>query len=138
MEQSRAGFWIRMGANILDGLLLGVPIGILSVILGLSVEDRDIVNAVISVPYYLLLPVVWYGYTVGKRTCNIRIARIDGEKVGFGTMVLRYIVGFAIVYVLTLGIAMIVSAFMVGLREDKRAIHDFIAGTYVTYAKPEG
>jgi len=138
MEQSRAGFWIRMGANILDGLLLGVPIGILSVILGISVEDRDIVNAVISVPYYLLLPVVWYGYTVGKRTCNIRIARIDGEKVGFGTMVLRYIVGFAIVYVLTLGIAMIVSAFMVGLREDKRAIHDFIAGTYVTYAKPEG
>src|SRR5699024_12729790 len=85
MEQSRAGFWIRMGANILDGLLLGVPIGILSVILGLSVEDRDIVNAVISVPYYLLLPVVWYGYTVGKRTCNIRIARIDGEKIGRAT-----------------------------------------------------
>ncbi len=34
------------------------------------------------------------------------------------------------------GIAAIVSAFMVGLREDKRSIHDFVAGTYVTYAEP--
>ncbi|GAA0595141.1 RDD family protein [Virgibacillus siamensis] len=136
MEKSRAGFWIRLGANILDGLLLGVPIAILAVIFGLSVGDRDTINTVISVPYYLLLPVLWYGYTVGKRFCNIRIARKDGEKIGFGTMALRYIVGFIIVYGLTLGIAMIVSAFMVGLREDKRAIHDFIAGTYVTYAKP--
>ena len=25
---------------------------------------------------------------------------------------------------------------MVGLREDKRAIHDFIAGTYVTHNPP--
>jgi uncharacterized RDD family membrane protein YckC len=42
----------------------------------------------------------------------------------------------AIVYGITLGIAVIVSAFMIGLRKDKRAIHDFIAGTYVTYEKP--
>ncbi|GAA0592746.1 RDD family protein [Virgibacillus siamensis] len=137
MEKSRAGFWIRLGANILDGLLLGVPIGILAVVLGLSVGNKDIITTVITALYYLLLPVLWYGYTVGKRACSIRIERIDGEKIGFRTMVLRHIVGFIIVYGLTFGIATIVSAFMVGLREDKRAIHDFIAGTCVVYAKPE-
>lgn len=47
-------------------------------------------------------------------------------------MLLRMIVA-AIIYGVTLGIAAIVSAFMVGIREDKRSIHDLIAGTYVTY-----
>ena len=32
-----------------------------------------------------------------------------------------------------LGIGVIVSAFMVGLREDRRAIHDFVAGTEVVW-----
>ncbi|MCT8138407.1 RDD family protein [Anaerobacillus sp. CMMVII] len=86
--------------------------------------------------YYLILPIVWYGYTIGKKALGIRIARVDGEKVGIGTMLLRDIVA-GIVYVFTLGIGVIVSAFMVGLREDKRSIHDFIAGTYVTYNPPE-
>ena len=36
---------------------------------------------------------------------------------------------------ITFGIAAIVSGFMVGIRQDKRAIHDLIAGTYVTYEK---
>lgn len=41
-----------------------------------------------------------------------------------------------LLYGLTLGIGVIVSAFMVGLREDKRALHDFIGGTYVTHNPP--
>ncbi|XID94897.1 hypothetical protein ACF3MZ_10435 [Paenibacillaceae bacterium WGS1546] len=47
-------------------------------------------------------------------------------------MLLRNVVaGF--VYALTLGVGLIISAFMVGLSEDKRAIHDYIAGTKVVY-----
>ncbi|WP_116372675.1 hypothetical protein [Priestia megaterium] len=38
---------------------------------------------------------------------------------------------------LTLGIALIVSVFMVVFRKDKRSLHDMMAGTYVTYAKPD-
>ena len=48
-------------------------------------------------------------------------------------MILRVLVG-ALIYGVTFGIGVIVSAFMVGMREDKRSIHDFVAGTYVTYA----
>ncbi|BAU28763.1 hypothetical protein DFP93_1313 [Aneurinibacillus soli] len=33
------------------------------------------------------------------------------------------------------GIGAIISAFMISMRQDKRAIHDFIAGTCVIYAK---
>jgi len=45
-------------------------------------------------------------------------------------MLLRDLVA-GLVYSVTLGIAVIVSIFMVALREDKRSIHDFIAGTKV-------
>jgi uncharacterized RDD family membrane protein YckC len=47
-------------------------------------------------------------------------------------MLLRTLVS-GIFYALTIGIGAIVSAFMVGIREDKRAIHDFIAGTEVVH-----
>jgi uncharacterized RDD family membrane protein YckC len=137
MEEEPAGFWIRLGAGILDGLFLFVVLGILGSIIynQFIVEDYSVLD-LIELLYFLLLPIFWHGYTVGKRVCGIRIARVDGEKVGLGTMLLRDVVA-GIVYVFTFGIGIIVSAFMVGLREDKRAIHDFIAGTFVTYSPPD-
>ena len=56
-------------------------------------------------------------------------------KLGIGDMLMRVVVA-GLIYAVTLGIAAIVSAFMVGLREDKRSLHDLIAGTYVTYNAP--
>ncbi|MNL66736.1 RDD family protein [compost metagenome] len=79
----------------------------------------------------MLTPIFWSGYTIGKRICGIRIVRFgDGEPPGLGTMLLRNVVA-GLVYVATFGIAVIVSAIMVGVREDKRALHDFIADTEV-------
>ncbi|SDM67842.1 RDD family protein [Sediminibacillus halophilus] len=86
--------------------------------------------------YGLLLPVLWYGYTLGRKVAGNRIVRLDGRKVGIGTMLLRELVA-GIFYALTFGVGLIVSVFMVGMREDHRAIHDFIAGTYVTGCPPE-
>ncbi|GED30749.1 hypothetical protein BCE02nite_18900 [Brevibacillus centrosporus] len=91
----------------------------------------------VSILYSLLLPVFWYGYTVGKRIVGIRIVKMDGSPVGIGTMLLRIVVGCWLIYTVTLGIGAIISAIMVGVREDKRAIHDLIAGTYVTSDRPE-
>lgn len=129
-----AGFWVRVGASILDGLIIGIPIAIISYLVTGSAEESGF-SSTLNLLYTLLVPVVWSGYTVGKKIVGVRIAKVNGEKLGFGTMLMRTVVS-ALVYLLTLGIGVIVSAFMVGLRKDKRAIHDFIAGTYVTYEKP--
>ncbi|MEH7443823.1 RDD family protein [Bacillus sp. JJ1122] len=129
-----AGFWVRVGASILDGLIIGIPIAIISYLVTGSAEDSGF-SSTLNLLYTLLVPVVWSGYTVGKKIVGVRIAKVNGEKLGFGTMLMRTVVS-GLVYLLTLGIGVIVSAFMVGLRKDKRAIHDFIAGTYVTYEKP--
>lgn len=129
-----AGFWVRVGAAILDGIIIGIPIAIISYLVTGNAEDSGI-SSTLNLLYTLLVPVVWSGYTVGKKIVGVRIAKVNGEKLGFGTMLMRTVVS-GLVYLLTLGIGVIVSAFMVGLRQDKRAIHDLIAGTYVTYEKP--
>ncbi|RCX21475.1 RDD family protein [Fontibacillus phaseoli] len=65
--------------------------------------------------------------------CGIKIRKVkDHSSPGFGTMLLRNVVA-GIIYGLTFGIGIIISALMVGLREDKRSIHDLIAGTEVVY-----
>ncbi|GEN54641.1 RDD family protein [Halobacillus faecis] len=131
-----AGFWARFAARLLDGIILGVIFSLLTyVIYGEFFRDYsplDILNTV----YFIVLPIVWYGYTVGKKATGIRIVQKDGSEVGIKQMLLRELIG-TLVYATTLGIGLIVSACMVGIREDKRAIHDFIAGTYVTHHVPE-
>ncbi|MBL3644179.1 RDD family protein [Bacillus sp. RHFB] len=128
------GFWKRLFAGVLDGIIVSAP---LAIIFGVITGDWENENfsTFFNFLYMVFVPILWHGYTVGKRIVGIRIVRMDGKKVGIGTMLLRYLVA-ALVYAITLGIGVIVSAFMVGIRKDHRSIHDFIAGTYVTSNKP--
>ncbi|OAB29251.1 hypothetical protein PMSD_21895 [Paenibacillus macquariensis subsp. defensor] len=127
-----AGFWIRLGAMLLDAIIVGIPLAIISLIItGGGINEEH--TRTLSFLYSLLLPVVWGGYTIGKRICGIKIRRVnDHSSPGIGTMLLRVLVA-GIIYGLTLGFGVIISALMIGLREDKRSIHDFIAGTEVVY-----
>jgi len=134
MINDPAGFWIRLGANLLDLIIIGLPLGFIAYLMTGSFEDNWFTGT-LNFLYPLLLPVFWYGYTVGKKIVGVRIVKVNGDKLGIGTMLLRNLVG-GLIYLVTFGIAAIVSAFMVGLREDKRSIHDFVAGTYVTYTEP--
>ncbi|MGG0937920.1 RDD family protein [Brevibacillus centrosporus] len=136
LQSHAVGFWRRFGASLLDGLIIGVPLALLSYLITGETKGNLFTNLV-SILYSLLLPVFWYGYTVGKRIVGIRIVKMDGSPVGIGTMLLRIVVGCWLIYTVTLGIGAIISAIMVGVREDKRAIHDLIAGTYVTSDLPE-
>lgn len=128
--EEKAGFWIRLGAGLLDGLIIALPISLIVLAAMGTGRDAELTTNVLYWIYGIVVPVAWAGYTVGKRICGIRIRKIDGSAPTFGTMLLRTLVG-GIVYAFTFGIGVIVSAFMVGLREDKRSIHDFIAGTEV-------
>jgi uncharacterized RDD family membrane protein YckC len=129
-----AGFWVRLLASLMDTLIISVPLGIIAYILTGNWENENL-SGTISTIYSIVIPIIWYGYTVGKRMMKIRIVKVDGSKLGIGAMLMRVLVA-GLIYIVTLGIAAIVSAFMVGLRQDKRALHDLIAGTYVTYNAP--
>ena len=126
-----AGFWIRFASLIIDGLLV-IPLYLIFYMMGISKMNTEILVNSIDFLYFIIIPVVWAGFTLGKRAVGIRIVRMDGNKVGISTTLKRYLLA-SIIYVITLGIAFFVSAFMVGLRKDKRSIHDLIAGTQVVY-----
>ena len=144
---SPAGIWHRLLAYFLDYFVIGSGVFIITYVISLfillqvenltpGIEENIQLFAILLGPLYLmLLPIYWSGYTVGKWIAGIRIVRMDGKKLGWETMLLRLLVsGF--IYAITLGIALIVSILMVALRKDKRALHDLIAGTYVTYQIP--
>ncbi|MBT2618934.1 MULTISPECIES: RDD family protein [unclassified Bacillus (in: firmicutes)] len=128
------GFWKRLFAGVLDGIIVSAPLAIIFGVITGDWENEDF-STLFNFLYMVIVPILWYGYTVGKRIMGIRIVRMDDKKLGIGTMLLRYLVA-ALVYAITLGIGFIVSAFMVGIRKDHRSIHDFIAGTYVTSNEP--
>ncbi|ANE46988.1 membrane protein [Paenibacillus swuensis] len=126
-----AGFWIRLGALLLDALIIALPLSLIILIITGGRHSEENISEILSFLYNLLTPVFWNGYTVGKRICGIRIVKVnDGASPGLGTMLLRNVVAY-LVYVFTFGIAVIVSVIMVAVREDKRSLHDFIAGTMV-------
>lgn len=128
-----AGFWVRFGAIVLDGIIIGISLLVISMIVSNNEDTREDFVNIMSALYSLLVPVLWRGYTVGKRICKIRIRKVkDHSPPGIGTMLMRDLVA-GLVYALTFGIAAIVTIFMVAIREDKRAIHDFIAGTEVVH-----
>ncbi|WP_024631939.1 MULTISPECIES: RDD family protein [unclassified Paenibacillus] len=129
----KAGFWIRLGASFLDALIVSLPLAIIVGVLTGNFDNDEPLAKLISGLYSILLPVFWYGRTIGKRICGIRIRKYDThEPPGIGTMLMRVVVA-GLVYAITFGIGFIISVFMVAIREDKRALHDFIAGTEVVW-----
>jgi uncharacterized RDD family membrane protein YckC len=136
--RDRAGFWIRLGAIILDGLILHVPIGLTIFFLTGDPDNGWMdtwIYTVLNEAYLTILPVLWGGYVIGKRICGIRIRRIDGKKLTLLNMILRELIGLYLLAVITFGISTVISAIMVGAGKQKRGIHDLIAGTYVARDK---
>ena len=84
-----------------------------------------------------------YGQTLGKRLMGIAIVTLDGQKPSFSNLILnRYLPQWVAGFVPTLGPLLgIIDALFI-FRDDKRCIHDIIAGTKVidlnikTHEKP--
>lgn len=137
-----AGFWIRFLAAIMDGILLGITFSILGSllipILGEPNPDPEvftqadmnhlIFNTLIGLTYYTFMHGK-FGATLGKMAVGIYIIRPDGSPVSYPRACGRY---FAeILSALTFGIGYLMAAF----DQEKRALHDFIAGTRVVKRK---
>ena len=140
-----AGFWIRFFALILDNaLIISVGAIVWPLVFGdtfwtktetnmdgfSSVRFRmgpgENVQGTIVWTAYFIIPVWLVGGTVGKKLLGITIVDSRGNKPHMFRAVLRYIGWYA--SGLTLFVGFLIAAF----RADKRALHDLIAGTYVT------
>ncbi len=113
METKPAGFWIRLGALLLDGILFNGLAFLLGLFLLAAWQDG--ITELAQFLYALLLPVFWYGYTVGKRVFKIRIIHMNGTNVGIWTMIKRTIIG-GLIYVLPILISVTILSFTVDTR----------------------
>lgn len=131
-----AGFGIRLLASFVDFFIFSIISGLVVYsITGNYATERtnEFPFQLFYLLYLTIIPVLWGGYIIGKRICKIKVKRVkDDGKVTLLNMMMRQIVGYYIVAIATLGISLFVSVLMIIFRDDKRSIHDFIGGTYVS------
>lgn len=135
-EIEAAGFWIRLPAFLLDGFFATIISGIVAIAAGLLMDvvgmktQASIVAVTLyylSCVLYFIVPIALYGQTLGKRICGLKVEKIDGSPITWGTSIIRYL-GY-IVSMLPLYFGFI----WIGISSDKRGLHDLIAGTRVVY-----
>jgi uncharacterized RDD family membrane protein YckC len=85
---ARAGFWIRFGASLIDGIL----ISIITVPLQLGLHGAGYGLALlVGIAYYTYCEGGERGQTIGKSACGIRVRSIEGGPLGYTRGFLRYI-----------------------------------------------
>jgi uncharacterized RDD family membrane protein YckC len=131
-----AGFWIRFVAFLLDAIVImaaQLVLGLLAAVRwGADVDGVTRFSG--GVAFFTLLFAVLYpaalhaiaGQTLGKLAVGVRVVGMDGALLPLGAALLRAAVSY-LALVFTLGLGHVVG----GLRKDKRALHDLLAGSRV-------
>jgi uncharacterized RDD family membrane protein YckC len=143
-----AGFWRRVGAYILDAILVqiftfaaGFAVGILlEIVVAVATGNKDLVQEVagrlmalvgifINIAYYAGLESSSSQATLGKQALGIKVTDLEGRRISFRRAVGRLF--GKILSALILGIGFL----MVAFTEKKQGLHDMLAGTLVVKAR---
>lgn len=89
------------------------------------------------VVYWIVLPIVWPRQTMGRAIFFVKVVKLNGQKLTFGTLVIRELMAKVLLFLFTLGIIAIVNIFFIARSNGHRAIHDRMANTLVVTCKPE-
>lgn len=138
-EMVYAGLWIRFGARIIDGMIIGAA-GLVIMLVGWLIfgspgtpsVTRMIATAIFQNLLYMGFAVAYTTYflgksgaTPGKMACGLRVVRSDGEKITYARAFGRFFADWLNSF--TIGIGYLIAAF----DEEKRALHDRICDTRV-------
>ncbi len=149
-----AGWWSRVGAFLVDALIVGVggivltialtapfsigffvddEVGIVAIIVGLLIATLCV--TVIALLYAPALMARTNGKTLGRMVTGVRVVRAKGQPMTFGFALLREVVVksllFGIASSLTFGLASLADVLWPLWDEENRALHDFIVDTRV-------
>jgi uncharacterized RDD family membrane protein YckC len=136
--KSYGGFWKRVIAYLIDGLIIAVPI---TMIFGTVIPDvmqAENVQAVpfaVSVPQLIMILGSWVYFaglessewqaTVGKKILGMKVVNAAGQRINFIKATVRYVAKILSSFILMIGFI------MVAFTARKQGLHDFIAGTTV-------
>ena len=124
---SYAGFWIRLLAYIIDGIIISTPFNFLFASVCYDLDVCGALNElkVAVTAIYLLAFWTLKGATPGGMICKLRIVDETGNKITARHAALRLLGYF--LSTIALGIGFI----WIGFDEKKQGWHDKIAKTYV-------
>lgn len=151
-EADLASRWARLGAAILDSVIMALIVMPVAFSLGVFeslMENPEAGAAGLSAQYTVTMALLGTaaffvvngyllatsGQTVGKKLVGIKIVSMEGSLLGFAKLIgLRYLPIWVVTYLPMLGgLLPLVDAVFI-FRSDKRCIHDLIAGTQVVNA----
>lgn len=129
-QKKYAGFWKRVAAVLLDGLILGAAISFLTAILmpGTAVDGSSgngMIGTVAAWLYFALFESSDHQATPGKILLSIRVTDEKGKRIDFGRATGRY---FAKILS---GLILCAGFLMAAFTKKKQGLHDLIAGTLV-------
>jgi uncharacterized RDD family membrane protein YckC len=129
-----AGFWRRVGSFLLDGLIIGTPVSLVSSAIAMGrhlnfTADLTKLQLAFGIPlaffYFTLLESSKLQATLGKLAVNTRVTDLKGNRISFGRASVRFLGHFLSAIILYIG-------FIIMLFNKKRqTMHDNIAGTLV-------
>jgi uncharacterized RDD family membrane protein YckC len=135
-----AGFWIRAAAALVDFAIFGlVELSLERLatwIWGPVADDAAPLRLTVGLFAFLFTLAyttvlhAWGGQTIGKLVVGVWVVAADGGPLPAGAALLRYFAYYVSLLTLTLGFV------IAGLRPDKRALHDLIAGSRVVRRAP--
>ncbi|MCX5797035.1 MAG: RDD family protein [Elusimicrobia bacterium] len=130
-----AGFWIRAGAYMIDGILITLGqlliFGFL-ILVGIPKTVANLCSSLLGVGYFVWMPVANSGQTVGKMAAGIAVVRMDGSPLTYLRCLGRW-AGYLVSTILA-GLGFVIAAFT----DRKRALHDYLADTRVVYVEQVG
>ena len=118
----------RFGAFLVD-FVISIIVGIVGFMIGSAMGvNEQAMNTVFGIVYWIivLIMVATRGQSPGKIAIGIKIVKMDGTPIGFGTTLLREIIGKIVsAIILLLGYIWIL------FDGQRQGWHDKIASTYV-------
>lgn len=84
---------------------------------------------VIYFVYFIFLPMVWKKQTIGRWIAKVKVVKLNGSKLSFGTLLIREFLGKLFLGIMSFGIVWIISIIMMEIATVKRTIHDRMANT---------
>ena len=148
-----AGFWVRVLAFLIDGLILSIPMKILESVIGLEEWLGIIVSLFLLWAYYGYLVYRWRA-TIGKRVLGLEILNYDLTPITLQKASLRvlyslltYTIAFAplsmfivlafvygpLIYIFYL--LLLLPILMILMTNKKQVLHDYFAKTIVVDVK---
>lgn len=132
-----AGFWLRVAAALIDGLIMILPSFVIDFVIGLVLYPKThmgyesmqivlfIINSLISWLYYAITESSSKQGTFGKQIVGIKVTDLYGQRISMARATGRYF--GMIISGLILGIGYL----MVAFTEKKQALHDMMASCLV-------